>query len=138
MPLSKGITGKTGNLFPNFKNNTVVFPFFSTVFNKLLLYFLELVPRTELTTHPSSQDIGFTQGKVGKMVGNLDNNFLLDHHPICIGHQIKHYGMGFFLCPAFVSMAKNILAHHTAFSNARSDDRTCRHKSHVIIDLQLV
>src|SRR5690606_34110781 len=67
MPLGKRITGKTLNLPPYFFCKRGLVSFFIAIFKELSLYLLEFFTRTKFSAHPSSQHIGLSQIKSGKI-----------------------------------------------------------------------
>ena len=136
MPLGKSIACKAGHLVPDFRDEGFRVALFSTIGNELVLYFLEFLPRTKLTTHAPAEYIGLTKVQTGKMVGHFDHIFLVDHHPVGVRHNLQHHGMSLFLGSALIAMAQNIFPHHTAFGHTGTDDRTGGHQTQIVVNLK--
>ena len=136
VPLGKGVSCKAGHLVPDLRDQGFGIAFLPAVVHEDGPDALKLVARAELAAHAPAQHVGLTQAEACKIMGHLDHVFLVDHHPVGVGHDVEQHRVGLF-DPLRIAVAQNVFAHHPAFGNPRPDDGAGSHQAEVIVYLQL-
>ena len=97
---------------------------------------VEFVARPKLAAHAPPQNVGLAEVEPREPVRHFDHVFLVDHHPVGLGHQGQQHGVR-VLAFCRVAVPFDVRLHHAASGHPRPNHRARRNQTQVVVHLQL-
>ena len=135
MGLGEGVSRKTLDLPPHLPGSLIGTAQGAAILKEAVDDPLKLALRTELPAHGPAQHIGIRQVQPRKMVAHLEHILLKNHHTVSLLELFLHHRME--IGKAFrVVKTVDILPHHPAPGNTRTDNRTGCHQRNIVVAME--
>ncbi len=114
MSFGKGISGKALDLSPDLGAQLLGVSFLFAIVEELFLNLEKFLSRSELPRHSPPQHVSFAQRQPAEVVGHFDHVFLVDHHPVGLGHDLQQDRVG-VSAPFRMAVPQDVFPHHARF-----------------------